>query len=53
MVNGIDRHPNIGVVAVLAYIGRLYMSRAFARRIGAVVTTDAIVNDIDVIKKCR
>lgn len=53
VVNGIDRLPHIGVVAVLAYVGCLHMRRTFARRVGTVVTTDAIVNDIDVIKKCR
>lgn len=53
VVNGIDRYPHIGVVAVLTYVGRLHVRRTFSRRVGAVVTTDAIVNDIDVIKKCR
>jgi len=53
VVNGIDRHPHVGVMAVLADVGRLYMGRTLACGISAVVTADAVVNDIDVIKKCR
>ncbi len=53
MVNRGDRHPPVAVVAVFANIRRLYVRRAFASSIYAVVAVDAIVRNIDVIEVRR
>ena len=48
-----DRCPNVGAVAVLANIRRLNVKRILAGRIGAIVTTDAVIHDIEVIEVSR
>lgn len=42
--------PYIGAVAILANIRRLYMKRALAGRVRAVVTTHAVVHNIGMVK---
>ena len=52
----VNRHygcENIGRVAVLAHIGRLNVRHILARRVGAVVTANAIARDVDVIEVRR
>ncbi len=48
-----DGFPDISVMAVLANIGCLYVQRSLARRVSAVVTANAIVDDIHVIEVRR
>lgn len=50
VVHGRRRHPEVGAVAVLADIGRLQMRRAFAGGVGAVMTAEAIVDDVHMVK---
>jgi hypothetical protein len=50
MVNCICWHKNIGVVAVLANVRRLYVLQVFANRINAVVATHAVAGNIDVVE---
>jgi len=41
---------HIGVVAVLANVGGLYMCRGLAGGVGAVMAVDAVTRDVDVIE---
>ena len=50
MVYGINRHPDVRVMAVFANIGRLNMREVFAGGFDAVVATDTIAHDTCVIK---
>lgn len=50
MVHCRDRNPGVGTVAVLADVGRLHMRRTLAGGVGAIVTTNAIVDDVGVVK---
>lgn len=50
VVHGCHRFPNVGVMTVLANVRRLNVRWAFARRIGAVVTADAVVHDTGVVE---
>ena len=47
------RRPDVGAVAILADIGCLHVCRALAGRIGAVVTTGAIVDDVGMVEVSR
>lgn len=53
MVDGADRCPDIGGVAVLADIARLNVCEIFAGCIGTVMAVNAVIRDIDVIEVCR
>ena len=53
MIDIEGRLPDRGNVAVLANIRRLYVRDAFTGCFNAVVTTDTIANDIQVIENCR
>lgn len=44
------RREQVGCMAILAYVGRLYVGRIFARGIRTVVAANAISGDIDVIE---
>lgn len=44
------RREQVGRMTVFAYVGRLYVRRIFARCIRAVVATNAIAADINVIE---
>ena len=50
MVYGVDRHPDIRVMAVFTNISRLNVREIFAGGFDAVVATDAIANDACVIE---
>ncbi len=50
MVDPVDRREKHFIVAVLADVGRLDMRRVLADGLGAVVATEAIAGDIDVIE---
>ena len=50
VVNGIDRVPDIGIVAVLAKVRRLDMRCTLAGGFDAVVATEAITGDADVVE---
>jgi len=50
MINGVDRCPQIGIVAIFADIRGRDMRLIFSRRVDAIVTTGTIGNNIDVIK---
>ena len=50
VVYGHRRHPEVGAMAVLADIGCLHMRRAFASGVGAVMTAEAIVHYIHMVK---
>jgi len=50
VIYGCRRHPEVGAVAVLADIGCLHMRRAFASRVAAVMTAEAIVHYIHMVK---
>ena len=53
MIDQVGRRKRHIVVAVLAYIGGVDMCRMLARCIGAVMTADAVVGDVGVIKVRR
>ena len=53
MIDGKRRYEYIGVVAVLADIGRLYMCRSLAGSLGIVVATDAVACDAGVVEVSR
>ena len=53
MVDGADRCPDVGGVAVLADITRLNVCEVLARRIVAVVAVNAVIRDIYVIEVRR
>ena len=53
MVDCENRRKYVARVTVFAQICGLNMGRVLACRIGAVVTTDAISCDVDVIEICR
>ena len=50
MVDGADRCPDVGGVAVLADIARLDVCGIFACRIVTVVAVNAVIRDIYVIE---
>ena len=50
MVHRGNWHPDVGIVAILANVGRLDMRRALASRIRAVMATGAVVHNIDMVK---
>jgi len=50
VVYGSHRRPDDRCVARLADVGRLYVRRALARGVCAVVTTETIVDDVGVVK---
>ena len=50
MVDRVNRHPDIRVMAVFADIGRLNMREALAGGFDTVVTTDTVASDSYVIK---
>ncbi len=53
VVDGIDGRPQISAMTILAHVGRLHVRRSLSSSIGAVVAAETIVNNIDVIEKCR
>ena len=53
MVDPVDRREKHFVVAVLADVGRLDMRRVLADGLGAVMATEAIARDIEVIEVRR
>lgn len=50
MVNGGDRRPHTAAMAVLADVGGLHVQRSLAGRVSAIVTTEAVVDDIGMIE---
>jgi len=50
VINQVGRRENDIVVTVFANIARLYMCRVLAERVGAVMTAEAIIGDVDVIE---
>ena len=50
MVNGVNRHPDVGCMAVLADIGRLNMRKVLACSINTVMAAGAIARDIYMIE---
>lgn len=50
MVNGNNRRPYIGAVAILADVSRLWMQWSLASRVCSVVTANAVVDDCCVVK---
>ena len=50
MVDGVNRHPDVGCMAVLADIGRLNMCEVLACSVNTVMAAGAIARDIYVIK---
>lgn len=52
VVDRCNRRPDDRTVAVLADVRRLDMRRALARRVIAIVTTGAVVNDAGVVEGC-
>ena len=53
VIDVVGRCPDDPVMAVLANIGRLYVGRSLAGRLGAVVTVNAITADVDMIEVRR
>ena len=53
VVDGVHRRKSIGIVAVLADVGRCYVRCVLAGRIDAVVTARTIARDIDVVEVGR
>ena len=53
VVDSKRRCPYIGIVAILANIGRKHMCRTLTRCFDTVVTAYAIAGDVQVIKICR
>ena len=50
MVDGADRCPDVGGVAVLADIAGLNVCETLARRIVAVVAVNAVIRDVYVVE---
>lgn len=50
VVNGVNRRPHVGVMAIFADIAGLDVGKILASRIGAVVAVDAAVRNIRVIE---
>lgn len=53
VIDRIHGHEQVRVVAVLAHVGRLYVRRALADRICAVMAVDAVVGDVRVVENRR
>ena len=50
MVDGADRYPDVGGVAVLADVACLNVCEILARGICAVVAVDTVIGDVRVIE---